>query len=162
MSESKPETMSIGQAAEKTGLSIDTLRYYEREGLLPYVPRTEGGQRLYNENHLGAIRFLTRLKLTGMPITKMREYMALAMDGAPGKPKRRQLLVDHRSQVLAQIDQLQHNLKILNLKIELYEGDWEPGDWSDPRALQLKCYLEENLPDSFTETESGPTEKHTS
>ena len=137
--------MGIGDVSKLTGLSIDTLRYYEKEGLLPFVPRSEGGQRIYDDNHLGAIRFLTRLKLTGMPISRMREYMDLALEGPSGVVKRRDLLIEHRQRVVDQIEELNLNLSILDLKINLYNSGWTPGDWTDPRAEDLCLKLSLNI-----------------
>lgn len=147
MVETESKKMSIGEVAKKTGLSIDTLRYYEKEGLLPFIPRTEGGIRVFDENHLGAIRFLTKLKLTGMPISHIREYMESSLLGSQGQPRQRDLLIEHRLKVLDQIAELNLNLKILDLKIDLYQSGWTPGDWSDPRAGALRQHLEQTIPE---------------
>ena len=73
-------TYTPGQAAEKTGFSLDTLRYYERIGLLDGVARTAGGRRRYGDDDLGWIEMLRCLRDTGMPIARMREFAALTRD----------------------------------------------------------------------------------
>ena len=73
-------TYTPGQAAEKTGFSLDTLRYYERSGLLDGVARTAGGRRRYGEDDLGWIEMLRCLRDTGMPIARMLEFAALTRD----------------------------------------------------------------------------------
>jgi len=73
-------TYTPGQAAEKTGFSLDTLRYYERIGLLDGVARTAGGRRRYGEDDLGWIEMLRCLRDTGMPIARMLEFAALTRD----------------------------------------------------------------------------------
>jgi DNA-binding transcriptional MerR regulator len=111
-------TYAIAQAAERSGLSIDTLRYYERIGLVEPPARDSGGRRSYSDEDLGWLEFLTKLRTTGMPIRMMREYAQLR---APGmESRRRQILVDHRKDVLSRITDLQGCLDALNYKINLY------------------------------------------
>jgi len=71
-------SFSPAEAAEHSGLSIDTLRYYEREGILPAVARTAGGRRTYTDDDLARLEFLRCLRETGMPIAKLRRYAELA------------------------------------------------------------------------------------
>jgi DNA-binding transcriptional MerR regulator len=113
-------TYAIAQAAERSGLSIDTLRYYERIGLVEPPARDSGGRRSYSDADLAWLEFLTKLRTTGMPIRMMREYAQLR-----GRPeavvRRRQMLVDHRKDVLSRISELQGCVNALNFKIGFYD-----------------------------------------
>jgi DNA-binding transcriptional MerR regulator len=111
-------TYAIAQAAERSGLSIDTLRYYERIGLVEPPARDSGGRRSYSDEDLGWLGFLTKLRTTGMPIRMMREYAQLRGPGM--EARRRQILIDHRKDVLSRIDELQGCVDTLNHKINFY------------------------------------------
>jgi DNA-binding transcriptional MerR regulator len=112
---------AIAQAAERSGLSIDTLRYYERIGLVEPPVRDSGGRRVYTDQDLDWLAFLTKLRTTGMPIKMMREYAQLRMRGVGTEARRKQILVDQRKDVLDRITELQGCLDSLNYKINLYD-----------------------------------------
>jgi DNA-binding transcriptional MerR regulator len=114
-------TYSIAQAAAHSGLSIDTLRYYERIGLVEPPARDSAGRRSYSEDDLAWLVFLTRLRTTGMPIRLMREYAQLRHRGVGTSGRRRQILVEHRSDVRERIAELQVCLEVLDNKITNYE-----------------------------------------
>lgn len=115
------EELTIQQVAAATGLSVHTLRYYERCDLIAPVGRAANGHRRYSSNDLRWIEFLNKLRLTGMPIRQMQQYAAL-MRAHPDSAfhQRRQLLETHRENVLAQIQQLQDNLAVIDWKIQHY------------------------------------------
>lgn len=115
-------TYSIAQAAARSGLSIDTLRYYERIGLVEPPARDSGGRRTYSDEDLTWLEFLTRLRTTGMPIRMMREYAQLRHRGVGTAARRRQILVEHRAGVRERIAELQSCLGILDYKITNYEA----------------------------------------
>ena len=96
------QPVSVGEAARETGVSIDTLRYYEREGLLQ-VERSASGHRCYRESDLEWIRVLTRLRDTGMPIRRMREFAALVRGDESNLAERVRLLEAHREEVCLQL-----------------------------------------------------------
>ena len=117
------QILTIQQAAQSTGLSSHTLRYYERCGLIAPVGRSATGHRRYSADDLRWIEFLNKLRLTGMPIRQMQQYAALVRshpDSAFGQ--RRQILEDHREAVAAQIQQLQDNLAVIDWKIQHYSA----------------------------------------
>lgn len=114
---------AIAQAAERSGLSIDTLRYYERIGLVEPPARDSGGRRSYSDEDMNWLAFLTKLRTTGMPIKMMREYAQLRMRGVGTEARRRQILVEQRKDVLARITELQGCLDALNHKITRYDKD---------------------------------------
>lgn len=114
-------TYSIAQAAERSGLSIDTLRYYERIGLVDPPARDAGGRRNYSDADLGWLEFLTKLRMTGMPIRMMREYARLRHQGMASTGRRRQILIEHRASVQQRIADLEGCMEVLNYKITNYE-----------------------------------------
>ncbi|PTE13978.1 MerR family transcriptional regulator [Pseudogemmobacter blasticus] len=112
--------MKIGDLARRAGLSVHTLRYYERIGLLPRAERDGGGRRDYDAAILTWIGFLRRLKTTGMPLREMQRYAGLRRQGDGTGPERRALLEAHRETVRAQVEELQACLSVLDAKIESY------------------------------------------
>ncbi|MGQ4646462.1 MerR family DNA-binding transcriptional regulator [Lyngbya aestuarii] len=101
--------LTIQQVAEATGLSIHTLRYYERCNLIAPIHRAKNGHRRYSSKDTSWIEFLTRLRMTGMPIRQMQEYAALMREQPEAIQQRRIILEKHQQQVLEQLDQLQQN-----------------------------------------------------
>jgi len=114
-------SFTIAEVAERTGLSAHTLRYYERDGLLPReVGRASSGRRLYSERDVSGILMVARLRATGMPVAEIRRYAQMVRDGDASVPARLQLLLDHREHVMAQLRQVQENLTAIDAKISLY------------------------------------------
>jgi DNA-binding transcriptional MerR regulator len=113
-------SISPGQAAERSGFSIDTLRYYERIGLLDDIGRAPSGHRRFREEDLEWLGVLRCLRDTGMPIAGMRQYAELARGGEPTMTERLDLLTEHDAQVEARIALLQAQRKHLQEKIEWY------------------------------------------
>lgn len=113
------DSFTVGQVASQIGVSIDTLRYYEREGLLN-TARTESNHRRYSEGDLDWVRILTCLRETGMPIRRMREFAALVRQDESNIPERIRLLEAHREDVLEHIRTLQQNLARVEGKIAYY------------------------------------------
>lgn len=121
--------LSIGEAARRTGVSVHTLRYYERVGLVVTpVDRTHGGRRRYHQLDLEWITVCTRLRATGMPIKSIRRYAELVAAGRGNEDERLNLLESHRDQVLAKAAELQENLKLIDHKIDVYRGRLAAGD----------------------------------
>jgi DNA-binding transcriptional MerR regulator len=113
-------TLSISDAARISGLSAHTLRYYERAGLLDPVDRSANGHRRYAQADLERIAFLTKLRATGMPIRKVREYAELLREGEGNEEARLALLEAHREAVKALLDETARNLELIDYKIDLY------------------------------------------
>lgn len=122
VAESTEVSLSIAEAAEATGLTTHTLRYYERDGLLlDAVDRASSGHRRYSEDDVGWIRMITRLRSTGMPIREVRQYADLVRAGDGNEAERLQLLVAHRDRVRQQLDEVATHLEAIEYKIGLYE-----------------------------------------
>ncbi|MFF5172134.1 MerR family transcriptional regulator [Micromonospora sp. NPDC000089] len=113
-------SFSVGEAAERVGLTTYTLRWYEQEGLVAPVGRDSAGRRRYTEGDVDWLRLLTRLRRTGMPVRDMRRYAELARQGDRTLGARRALFEAHRARVLARMAQLEEDLKVLDHKIEIY------------------------------------------
>jgi DNA-binding transcriptional MerR regulator len=115
------EPLTISDAARVTGLSAHTLRYYERAGLmLDPVERNSATHRRYTDEDLRWVSLLTRLRTTGMPIRRMREYADLVRAGTGNEHERLALLESHRAAVLEQLDEVQRSLAAIDTKIEIY------------------------------------------
>jgi DNA-binding transcriptional MerR regulator len=127
--EVKPPGVSIAEAARRTGVSVHTLRYYERAGLVVTpVDRTASGQRRYQQRDLDWITVCTRLRATGMPIRTIRVYADLVSGGRGNEKDRLALLESHRTEVVARLAELQENLELLDHKIGVYRGRIAAGD----------------------------------
>jgi DNA-binding transcriptional MerR regulator len=115
--------VTIGRAAELTGLTADTLRYYERDGLMLHpVERASTGHRRYTERDLRWVQLVTRLRATGMPIRDVRHYAELVRAGTGTEEERLAFLRSHREAVLAQLEEVQGHLQAIDDKIAIYEG----------------------------------------
>ena len=114
-------TLSISEAAQASGLSTYTLRYYERAGLLEPVSRDGSGHRRYREADLERIAFLAKLRATGMPIRDVRRYAELMNVGEATNEERLALLEAHREAVLAGLESTARNLELIEWKITVYK-----------------------------------------
>lgn len=120
-------SFTIQQVAKMTRLSVHTLRYYEKIGLLQGVRRETNGYRLYSEADLAWIHFLIRLRATGMPISGMKRFSDLRALGTSTVKDRRELLEAHQGDIIARLQELQDHLGIIEEKIRYYRGLEEHG-----------------------------------
>lgn len=118
--------MNIKEAAEVTGISIDNLRYYERIGLIPQVPRTASGIRNYDKMSLQWIEFAMRFKRAGMPLDSISEYIQLALKGEATKEARREILLDTKEILEEKMREIQESLDVINYKLDTYDKKCEP------------------------------------
>jgi len=118
--------MTIKEMAELVGISADTLRYYERIGVIPSVTRTVHGVRDYDEIHLEWIQSILKLKASGMTLEMIIEYVRLANVGDSTIEARKQLLEEEQERITAKIEELQDRLATINLKIADYYEDLLP------------------------------------
>jgi DNA-binding transcriptional MerR regulator len=115
-------SLSPGQAAEQSGFSLDTLRYYERIGLLNGISRAPSGHRRFGDDDLEWLGVLRCLRDTGMPIARMRRYAELAREGDPTLAERLRLLTEHDRQVSERVAVLQAQRQHLQEKIDWYRS----------------------------------------
>lgn len=122
-------SLTIAEAAERTGLTPDTLRYYESDGLmLRPIDRSSAGHRRYHDGDLTWINLLTCLRGTGMPIREIRRYADLVRRGDGTEQERLDLLRAHRVQVLAQLAEVQEHLGAIDRKIGIYTDKLDARD----------------------------------
>lgn len=112
---------TIHQAAEKFDLTAHTIRYYDKEGLLPFVERSKAGNREFTDSDLDWLALICCLKNTGMQIKQIKQYIEWCMQGDETLEIRKRMFIDHRNEVLKQIDELKKNLKTIDYKIEFYD-----------------------------------------
>lgn len=112
---------SIKQVQLISGLPASTLRYYEKEGILPEISRDGGGRRLYTEEQMDWLRFVMAMKDTGMTIEEIKTYLELALKGEDTIQERRDFLVLHKEKVEDQMAQTQNNMEKIIRKIAFYD-----------------------------------------
>jgi DNA-binding transcriptional MerR regulator len=120
--EPQPQEMTIAQAAEEAGVSVHTLRYYERAGLLTPIERNGSGHRRFTPEDVEWVVVCTKLRATGMPIRRIREYAELVRQGEGNEAERLALLEAHREDVRARLREVRRNLELIDYKIDLYRG----------------------------------------
>lgn len=113
--------MTIAEASRKYGISADTLRYYERVGIIPRVPRTKSGIRDYDETSCGWIELTKCLRSAGVQIEALIQYSALFQRGEETVGERKALLEEQRRQLLERREDIQRSLDRLTKKIESYD-----------------------------------------
>lgn len=132
----------IGRLARETGRSVHTIRWYEKQGLMPGVTRDPGGRRVYITQHIGWLLFLDRLRYAGMTVRDMRRYATLAAQGKKTLRQRLALLDAHHARTAAHIAELQAALRFVERKQAYYlkwltddrrPGDFVLGDLPTPR-----------------------------
>lgn len=112
---------TIGQVAKMNNLTISQLRYYDKQGLLPFLSRTENGDRIFDEDALKFLEMILCLKNTGMPIKKIQQFINWTMQGEETIHQRLELMKLQEKNVLDQIKETEENLKKIQRKIEKYE-----------------------------------------
>ena len=115
------QELTIQQVAAATGLSVHTLRYYERCDLIAPIQRATNGHRRYSAQDIRWIQFLTKLRMTGMPIRQLQQYATLLRQQPDAVQERRAILEAHRETVLDHLQQLQENLSMIDWKIQHYK-----------------------------------------
>lgn len=113
--------MTISEVSEKYGLPVDTLRYYEKVGLIPPVHRKESGIRDYTPQDCGWVEFIKCMRGAGLSIETLIEYVALFRRGNRTLQKRKNLLIKERDALAARVAEMQEVLERLNHKIEVYD-----------------------------------------
>ena len=116
----KSAVLTPAEMADRTGVTIDTLRYYEREQLITDVSRAASGHRRYSENDVAWIQVLRCLRDTGMTIEQLRHYCELGKQGDHTAPERQQILLDHRKLVEDQIASRHQALALIDHKLSYY------------------------------------------
>lgn len=119
--------LSIGQLSEKTKLSIHTLRYYEKEGLVPFVKRTTSGLRMYEDDHVEWFKFLCCLRETGMSISQLKDFADLALQGDGTIDQRFQMLAEQQKKIEEQVETLQSYINMIGFKMAMLTQEKQRG-----------------------------------
>ena len=114
-----PDGASIGEVARRTGIPIETLRFYDRSGLLGELPRTAGGHRVFDDAALGLLDVVVRLRRTGMPIGQVRLFVE-RVRADTDRVARIAMLSEHRKHVREQVRQLERDLTVIDWKVQAY------------------------------------------
>jgi DNA-binding transcriptional MerR regulator len=112
---------TIKQTAAKTGLTDHAIRFYDREGLLPLLERTDSGIRKFSDADIDWLGLICCLKNSGMPINKIKEFMNLCLQGEKTCEDRKEILLEHKGHILQQMELLQDSLSTVNYKLEHYK-----------------------------------------
>ena len=135
---------TVGEMAKLLGVPPSTLRYYDKEGLLPFVERSPGGVRMFQEKDYEWLQVIGCLKKTGMPLKDIRTYIQMAMRGDETISPRLEMIRRQREAVREQMAQLQKTLDTLDFKCWYYETAKEAGTTAVPRDMPL-----EQLPEQY-------------
>jgi DNA-binding transcriptional MerR regulator len=113
--------MTISQVAKLLDLTPDTLRYYEKIGLIPRIERDASGNRNYSEGNCNWIRFIKCMRKAGLTVDALKEYVTLLAAGDATKKRRKEILLDQRKRLQEQVDMIQGTMEYLDVKILGYE-----------------------------------------
>ena len=112
---------TVGEIAKKMNVAASTLRYYDKEGLLPFVERSEGGIRMFRDEDMDWLEIIDCLKSTGMPIKEIKHFIDCCVEGDSRIDDRLSIIKNQRDRVLAEIENLQRRLSMLDFKTWFYE-----------------------------------------
>ena len=135
---------TVGEMAQKLGVPASTLRYYDKEGLLPFVERSSGGIRMFRENDFEWLQVIRCMKKAGMSIKDIRQYIELSMQGDDTIDTRLEMFRHQREVLTQQIQQLQHTLETMEYKCWFYETAKAAGTVDVPGAM-----TDADVPDQF-------------
>lgn len=127
MGSERVKRYTIKEAARVMNVPTSTIRYYDREGLLPFMGRSEAGYRVFTEGDLAMLRTIDCLKRTGMPIKEIRTFVELARQGDASLQARYDLFVERRAAVLEQMRELEATLELIEHKCRYYAKALEAG-----------------------------------
>ncbi|MFG6147435.1 MerR family transcriptional regulator [Halobacillus sp. B23F22_1] len=121
------KTYSISEVGKELNLTVYTLRYYDKEGLLPFVERTENGRRMFKETDIEALKVIECLKSTGMPIKEIKSFIDWCGDGDDTLQQRYNMFMERKATVEAQLAELNKTMELINHKCWYYETALEAG-----------------------------------
>lgn len=121
------KTYTISEVAKQLNLTVYTLRYYDKEGLLPFVERTSSGIRMFKDSDIEALNVIECLKSTGMPIKEIKNFIDWCSDGDSTLQQRYDMFIERKASVEAQIEELKKTLELINHKCDYYKIALEAG-----------------------------------
>ena len=114
-------TYTIKQVADKMGVSVPTLRYYDKEGLLPFIEKKENGTRIFKESDLRTLEIISCMKASGMPIKDIKRYMDMCLEGDSTLEDRLDIFLKRQEVVKEQMEELNKTMSVIEHKIKYYE-----------------------------------------
>ena len=126
---------TVGEMAKLLGVAPSTLRYYDKEGLLPFVERSSGGIRMFQESDFEWLRIIGCMKKAGMSIKEMRQYIELALQGNDTIELRLQMFQHQKAVLQEQLKELQHTIDMVNYKCWYYETAKAAGTTDVPQNM---------------------------
>lgn len=135
---------TIGEMAKRLNVAPSTLRYYDKEGMLPFIERSSGGIRMFQEKDMSWLQIIECLKKTGMPIKDIKEFVDLCIEGDDTIDRRLEIISKQKKAVEKQIEESQKMLDMLNYKCWYYETAKEAGTCSVHENISP-----ENVPEKF-------------
>lgn len=121
------KTYTISEVAKELNLTVYTLRYYDKEGLMPFVERTPSGNRLFKESDLSALKVIECLKATGMPIKEIKNFIDWCSEGDATLQQRYDMFLERRANVEAQMEELRKTMEVIEHKCLYYKTALEAG-----------------------------------
>lgn len=121
------KTYSIGEVAKELNLTVYALRYYDKEGLMPFVERTTSGIRVFKESDIEALKIIECLKATGMPIKEIKNFIEWCSDGDSTLQQRYDMFLERKASVEAQMEELKRTMEIIQHKCSYYKTALEAG-----------------------------------
>ena len=135
---------TVGEMAKRLGVPASTLRYYDKEGLLPFVERSSGGIRMFRESDFEWLQVIGCMKKAGMSIRDIRQYIELALRGDDTIDTRLKMFTHQRDVLLAQMEEMCHTLETVEYKCWFYETAREAGTVQAPKSM-----TEQEIPERF-------------
>ena len=120
-------TYTIKQVADKMGVSVPTLRYYDKEGLLPFIEKKENGTRIFKESDLRTLEIISCMKASGMPIKDIKRYMDMCLEGDNTLEDRLDIFLKRKDVVKEQMEELNKIMSVIEHKISYYEKAIQAG-----------------------------------
>lgn len=130
---------TIGEAAKIMNVSVPTLRYYDKEGLLPLVQRTESGIRRFNDNDIKWLNMIECLKNTGMQLKDIKIFFEWCIEGDSTIEKRYKMFLERKVEAERQIGVLQKSLELINYKCDYYKTAFDVGTTNIPELQKSRC-----------------------
>ncbi|TWT26465.1 MerR family transcriptional regulator [Planomicrobium sp. CPCC 101110] len=118
---------TIGEVAKELNLTVYTLRYYDKEGLMPFVERAANGTRLFKESDIGALKIIECLKASGMPIKEIKNFIDWCSDGDSTLQKRYDMFMERKATVEAQMEELKKTMEVIEHKCFYYKTALDAG-----------------------------------
>lgn len=137
---------TIGEMAKKLGVAPSTLRYYDKEGLLPFVERSKSGIRVFKDSDYAWLQIIECLKKTGMQLKNIKLFIEMAMQGDATIELRLSLIIKQKEAIQKQIAELEETLRMLEFKEWYYKTAQENGSTDIPEHMSL-----DELPEKFRE-----------